>query len=135
MLAVRHLVARGTRSQAAGLMAMVLLGLSTVMESQVVWYSAGQALCGTAIVATLIAIESWLEKGKAWRLVLAVADSIAAPGIWMGGLVAGPAAAAYLWFADRRGSRRAALVFPSCCSAWPGSCSRRSETRSQACRA
>ena len=91
---------------------MAMLGLSTVIESVVVWYSAGQALlAGTAIVATLIALESWLSQGKLWRLALAVAASLAAPAIWMGGLVAGPAAAAYLWFADRRNSRRVALVF------------------------
>ena len=91
---------------------MATLGLSTVMETVVVWYSAGQALfAGTAILATLIAIESWLSQGKVRSLAIAVAASIAAPGIWMGGLVAGPAAAAYLWFADRRGSRRAAVAF------------------------
>ncbi len=112
LLAIRHLVVRVTRSQAAGLIAMAMLGLSTVMESVVVWYSAGQALCaGTSIVASLIAIESWLSQGKVWSLAMAVAASLAAPGIWMGGLVAGPAAAAYLWFAGRRTSKRAAVAF------------------------
>lgn len=91
---------------------MATLGLSTVMESVVVWYSAGQALfAGTAILATLIAVESWLRQGQVRSLVIAVIASIAAPGIWMGGLVAGPAAASYLWFVDCRGSRRAAVVF------------------------
>ena len=122
LLAIRHLVVRVTRSQAAGLIAMAMLGLSTVMESVVVWYSAGQALCaGTSIVASLIAIESWLSQGKVWSLALAVAASLAAPGIWMGGLVAGPAAAAYLWFAGRRTSKRAAVAFlmVSVCLAGP----------------
>ena len=112
MLAIRHLVARVTLSQAAGLIAMAMLGLSTVMESEVVWYSAGQALlAGTAILVSLIAVEGWLSHGKVWRLAMAAAASIVAPGIWMGGLVAGPTAAAYLWFADRPHSRRAALAF------------------------
>jgi hypothetical protein len=44
-------------------------------------------------------------------LVLAVIATIVAPGIWMGGLIAGPAAAAYLLFAPRPRSRRVALAF------------------------
>ena len=70
LLAMRYLVVRVTGSQVAGLMAMAMLALSTVMESLVVWYSAGQALCaGTAIVATLIALESWLTTARpgGWR--------------------------------------------------------------------
>ena len=86
---------------------MAMLGLSTVMESVLVWYSAGQALlAGTAIVAALIALESWLSKGKLgwdWR-----PSRDRRPGIWMGGLMARPCRSRLT--ADRRGNKRAALA-------------------------
>ena len=45
LLLVGHLVHRATDRPVAGLAAMATLGLSTVMEPVIVWYSAGQALC------------------------------------------------------------------------------------------
>ncbi len=109
--AVGSLVARATRSVAAGLAAMAVLGISTVIEPAVVWYSAGQALwAGTAVALTLLAAESWRERGGGRRLALVALGTVAAPAIWTGGLVAGPAAATLLWADGRRAPRRAALA-------------------------
>jgi hypothetical protein len=111
LLLVGYLVYRATHRPVAGLAAMATLGLSTVMEPVIVWYSAGQALCaGSAIVASLIALECWLSRGGAWRLGLAAVSGIAAPLIWSGGLLAGPAAAVYLWTVGKLRDRRAALA-------------------------
>ncbi|MFO0892365.1 MAG: hypothetical protein U0790_24900, partial [Isosphaeraceae bacterium] len=53
-LAVRSLVCRETRSQAAGLIAMAVLGLSTLNLTAIIWYSASQAMmAGAAVLATL----------------------------------------------------------------------------------
>ncbi len=52
---VGQMVYRATNRPAAGLAAIATLGLSTVTEPVIVWYSASQALCaGSAIVASLI---------------------------------------------------------------------------------
>ncbi len=111
LLLVGYLVSRATRCPTAGLVAMATMGLSTVMEPLIVWYSAGQALCaGSAIVATLIALEAWLCRRGAWRLGLAALSGVAAPLIWSGGLLAGPAAAAYLWTRGKPNERRTAIA-------------------------
>jgi hypothetical protein len=90
---------------------MAMLGLSTVMEPVIVWYSASQALCaGSAILATLIALRGWSSKGRAWRLLLAAVCGIAATLIWSGGLLAGPAAAGFLWTQGKPKDRRAAVA-------------------------
>ena len=110
-LLVGQLVSRSTGSRTAGLVAVSVLGTSTVLEPVIVWYSAGQALCaGGMVVASLIAAECWLGRGGAWRLGLALLGTVAAPALWTGGLVAGPAVAAYLWFDRRRRGRAAALL-------------------------
>ena len=109
-LLVGQLVSRATGSRTAGLVAVSVLGISTVLEPVIVWYSAGQALCaGGMVVASLIAADCWLDRGGAWRLGLALLGTVAAPALWTGGLVAGPAVAAYLWFDRRRRGRAAAL--------------------------
>jgi len=111
VLLVGHLVHRATHRPAAGLAAMATLAISTVMEPVIVWYSAGQALCaGSAIVATLIALEGWLSRGGVWRLGLAAVSGIAAPLLWSGGMLAGPVAAVYLWSRGKPRDRRAAIV-------------------------
>ena len=111
LLLVGHLVHRATHRPAAGLAAMATLGLSTVTEPVIVWYSAGQALCaGSAIVATLIALEGWLTRRGVWRLGLAAVSGIAAPLLWSGGMLAGPAAAVYLWTRGKPRDRRAAVA-------------------------
>jgi len=111
VLLVGHLVHRATHRPAAALAAMATLALSTVMEPVIVWYSAGQALCaGSAIVATLIALEGWLSRGRVWRLGLAAVSGIAAPLLWSGGMLAGPVAAVYLWSHGKPQDRRAAVA-------------------------
>ena len=62
------------------------------------------------IVATLIALEGWLLRGGVWRLALAAVCGIAAPLIWSGGLLAGPAAAVFLWTRGKPRNRRAAVA-------------------------
>src|SRR5205823_2141994 len=96
-LAIGLFVARETRSPARGLAAMAILGLSTVIEPPVVWYSAGQALwAGVMVLATLLAAQSFRSAGGTRSLMLATSLAIVAPAVWSGGLVAGPAAAVYL---------------------------------------
>jgi hypothetical protein len=97
MLAVGHLAARESGRTAVGLAAMAGLGLTTLVQTTVVWYAAGQALwAGAAIVLTVILAREWSLKGSGWRLGLTALAALAAPAIWSGGLVAGPAAIAYL---------------------------------------
>ena len=61
-------------------------------------------------MATLIALEGWLSRGGVWRLGLAAVSGIAAPLLWSGGMVAGPAAAVYLWTRGKPRERRAAVA-------------------------
>jgi hypothetical protein len=97
MVAVFTLVVRETGRTGLGLAAMAGMGLSTVVQPAVSWYSAGQALwAGTGIVVTLILAQAWSRCGGVWRLALVVLAALAAPAIWSGGLLAGPAAAAYI---------------------------------------
>ena len=102
MLAVFLLVAKETRRTGVGLAAMAGLGISTVVEPAVSWYSAGQALwAGAAIILTIYLARNWSRNGGIWRLGLVVLGSLAAPAIWSGGLLAGPAAMAYAWGKNR----------------------------------
>ncbi|HEV3167098.1 MAG TPA: hypothetical protein VGZ22_24025 [Isosphaeraceae bacterium] len=98
MLLVGHLVAQEARQTAVGLAAMAGLGVSTVVEPAVRWYSAGQPLwAGAAIVLTILLARNWCLKGGRLRLAAAALASLAAPALWTGGVVAGPAGIAYLW--------------------------------------
>ena len=111
MAAVGLLIARETGRTAIALAAMAALGLSTVTHPAVTWYSAGQALwAGTAIVATVILARGWALKGGAVRLASAAGSALLAPAIWSGGLVAGPAAIAYLARKHPPRARRAAMA-------------------------
>jgi hypothetical protein len=114
LLLMLPLVARATGSLGAGLVAVTVLAASTVMEPVLSWFSASQALCaGDAALAALIALQSWREQGRggAWKLGLAALGVVLAAGIWTGGLIAGPAAAAFLWWNRRRDGRAAAVAF------------------------
>ncbi len=64
----------------------------------------------SAIVATLIALEDWLTRRGVWRLGLAAVSGIAAPLLWSGGMLAGPAAVVYLWTRGKPRDRRAAVA-------------------------
>jgi hypothetical protein len=111
MLAGGWFVARETHDPALGFGAMALLGLSTVMEPALVWYSAGQALwAGLAMIGTLLALQAWRDSGGAWRLALAFLGTVVAVGFWSGGYASGPAGMAYLWADGRPRCRKAALV-------------------------
>jgi hypothetical protein len=90
---------------------MTFLGFSSVVGVAVRWYSAGQALwAGTAIVATVLLAREWSQKGGAWLLGSVCLGALAAPAVWSGGLVAGPAAVAYLAAKDPSRFRRPILV-------------------------
>ena len=119
MLAVGGLTALETRRPALGLTAMAILGISTVTHPLVTWYSAGQALwAGTGAVATILLAREWSLKGGRWRLGLVALGALAAPAIWTGGLVAGPAAIAYLRAKDRSRSRTPAAILAAVTISW-----------------
>ena len=97
MLSVFLFVATETGRTNLGLAAMAGMGLTTVVQPAVSWYSAGQALwAGAGIVLTLILAQAWSRHGGVWRLLLVALACLAAPLFWSGGLLAGPAATAYI---------------------------------------
>ena len=111
MLALGRVITRETGQLAAGLAAMAILGISTVTHPAVIWFSAGQALwAGTAILVGIALAQSWSEKGGALRLAAVALTTLAAPAIWSGGLLAGPAAVIYLYVENRRRAH-GAMVF------------------------
>jgi hypothetical protein len=111
MLLVGRLVRQETERTGPALGAMACMGITTVVLPVVSHYAASQALwSGAAIVATLLATHAWRSRGGTWRLVPAAIGVLAAPAIWSGGLVAGPAAAAALWADGRPRCRRAAVA-------------------------
>src|SRR5207244_317987 len=110
-LAGGHVVAREAPRTRTGLAAMVLVGLSTVMEPAVVWYSAGQALwAGLGILGMLAALQAWRESGGAGMLAIGAVGAVVAAGFWSGGYAAGPVGLIYLWTDGRSRCRRAAAV-------------------------
>ncbi len=97
MLAVGYLVARETGRTSTGLAAMALVGISTVTYPAVTWFSASQALwAGAAIVMTVAFARNWSVRGGAVPFVGMTLGAVLSPAIWSGGLIAGPAAIAYL---------------------------------------
>ena len=97
MLSVFVLVASESGRTILGLAAMAGIGLSTVVQPAVSWYSAGQALwAGSGIIWTLILARAWLRYGGVWRFLLVGLAALAAPAFWSGGLLAGPTAIAYI---------------------------------------
>ncbi len=97
MVSLGYLVVRDTRQPVAALGAMAALGISTVSNITVIWYSATQTLwAGAACVVTVALARGWGTKGGAVRLAAVALGAAAAPAIWSGGLAAGPAAIAYL---------------------------------------
>jgi hypothetical protein len=111
MVAGGYFVARETGDGALGLVAMALLGTTTVVEPGVIWYAAGQTFwAGLGILAMLVALQGWRRSGGTWRLVLAALAAIAAPAFWTAGYAAGPVGAAYLWADGRPRCRRVAAL-------------------------
>jgi hypothetical protein len=111
MLALGCVITWETRQPAAGLLAMAILGLSTVTHPAVTWFSAGQSLwAGTAIVVAIAVAHTWSEKGGRMRLAAVFLTTFLAPAVWSGGLLAGPAVLIYLHFRKQRRARVAALL-------------------------
>jgi len=111
MLGVKRLVDRETRRPALGLIAMAMIGLSTVIEPAVIWYSAGQALwAALVVVAMLLALQTYREVGRSVWLIGGAILALAAPAVWSGGYVAGPAGAVYLWVSHVPGRRKVAMA-------------------------
>ena len=111
MLAVGSLVAGETGRTGTGLAAMALVGISTVTYPAVTWYSASQALwAGAAIVMSVAFARSWSARGGVARFVGMTLGAVLAPALWSGGLVAGPAAIAYLLARNRSRVRWQALL-------------------------
>ncbi len=110
MLNVAHLVGWETRRLGPSLAAMALIGVGTVLTTPTRWYAAGQTLwAAQAVVATLLPVQLWRLRGGWWLLALGAVGAFVAPLFWTGGLVAGPAAAAYLWATRQPAARRAAV--------------------------
>lgn len=111
MAGVGILVRRETGDGGWGMGAMAVVGLSSILDPTVAWYSAAQALwAGSATVAVLLALEQWKATGKAGWLVLGFGLAAMAPAIWSGGYVAGPAGSAYLLTSGSRAARRGAAA-------------------------
>ena len=112
MLAGGHLIARESGRLTYGLIAMAWIGVNSVLEPVVAWYSSSQALwAGTAVLAMLCLLQSWRAHGGWRRVSLALALTISAGWFWSAGYLAGPAGFAYLWF-DRRGYGRKTALLP-----------------------
>jgi hypothetical protein len=111
MMLTARLVARETGRTAIGLVAMALVGTTSVMLAPVTWYSAGQTLwAGCGIVATLLYAQSYRRTASPAALALAGVAAAIAGWLWTIGHVAGPAAAVYLWTSGGRRCRRAAIA-------------------------
>ena len=91
------LVTKETGQTALGLAAATILGISSVIVPTATWYAAGQALwAGAWTLFTILIARAWSNNAGAWRLGLAALAAVSAPAVWTGGLLAGPAALAYL---------------------------------------
>ncbi len=109
MLGAGHFVAWETRRMSLGLAAMVLIGVTTVMEPALTWYSAGQTLWAALAVVGMLVLLQWSRvRGSRFWLAMAAAPALAAPLLWSGGLVAGPVGWAYLRSTTDPRTRRAA---------------------------
>ncbi len=111
MVAVGLFAGKESGRTAIGLVAMAMVGVTTVNRSTLTWYSAGQALwAGTGVVVTLLAARRWARKGGVVAFVLLILSALAAALWWSGGLLAGPTAAAYLMAKRPPGRTRGALI-------------------------
>jgi len=111
MLLTARLVARETGQTLLGLVAMVLVGTTSLMLAPATWYSAGQPLwAGFGVLAALWYAQSYRRSGRMPGLVLAAISAALAGWFWTIGHMAGPVAAVYLWVDGRRRCRLAAAV-------------------------
>jgi hypothetical protein len=111
MFLTARVVARETGETSIGLVAMALLGTTSVMLTPAIWYSAGQPLwAGFGMLATLWYAQSYRRSGTRVNLALTGFSALLAGWFWTIGHAAGPAAAVYLWQDGRRRCRLAAIV-------------------------
>jgi hypothetical protein len=111
MLLAARLVARETGQSLLGLLAMVLVGTTSLMLAPATWYSAGQPLwAGFGILSALWYAQSYRRSGRRPSLVLAAVSAVLAGWLWTIGHLAGPVAAVYLWCDGRRRCRLATAV-------------------------
>ena len=111
MILAGRFVARETRSAGSGLMAMVVLGTTPLMQSAGTWFSAAQALgAAFGVLLTLWYLQAWKRSGKPVALILAVLSTAVAGWSWTVGYAAGPVGAAYLLADGRRRSLKAAIL-------------------------
>lgn len=111
MGAVGFLVTLETGRRGWGLLALVAVGSTSIMEAAGTWFSAGQTLWASlGIVWTLIWAHTWARTGRRGPLLLTVPSAWLAGGMWSVGHIAGLAGCAYLsGVADPR-RRQAAWV-------------------------
>ncbi|MDX2037557.1 MAG: hypothetical protein SFX72_12970 [Isosphaeraceae bacterium] len=111
LLGVGHLVAWESRRLGWGLAAIAGAGMASVPIPTVAWFSAGQAmLSGAFALSALQAAQlARIDSRRLW-IVLATSACAAAPWIWSGGYVAGPACFVYLQLDGRREMRRASWL-------------------------
>lgn len=111
MLAVGWLVRRETGSTFAGCLALAATGSTSIMEAAGTWFSASQTLwAGLGIVATLLCVQRWEQRGSREALAASVPLAWLAGGFWSVGHLAGLAGAAYLTASRSRWRRRGAIV-------------------------
>ncbi|MFI5457414.1 MAG: hypothetical protein ACHRXM_18375, partial [Isosphaerales bacterium] len=111
MLLTGRVVARESGQTILGLVAMVLVGTTSLMLVPATWYSAGQPLwAGFGMLATLWYAQSYRRSGRMAALALAAASAPLAGWFWTVGHLAGPVAAVYLWVDGRRWCRLAATA-------------------------
>lgn len=111
MLATGHLVARETGRFGWGLLAMIALGSTSIMEAAGTWLSASQTLWAAGgIAATLLCAQHYAATGRFLALAASVPAAWLAGGFWSVGHLAGVAGAAYLSGVNPRQRRRGAVV-------------------------
>ena len=111
MLSAGRLVALETGRQSLGLLAMLLLGTTSVLWSSATWYSSGQTLwAASGIVLSLLCLQNWKRHRNWTSLGLATIFGWLAGGFWTIGHAAGPVGAIYLACDQRATVRKAAFV-------------------------
>ncbi|MFO0908844.1 MAG: hypothetical protein U0794_10880 [Isosphaeraceae bacterium] len=111
MLLLGHVIAWESGRTAHGFAFMALFGVSALLEPTVRWFAASQALlAGTVVLASLAAWQRWRAGGSWVWLLLGTLATMAAPLVWSGGYVAGPAGLVYLLASGQSRDRRVAWV-------------------------
>jgi hypothetical protein len=111
MLLLFRIVFRETGRVFLGLVALVLVGTTSLMLTPAHWYSAGQPLwAGFGILAALWYSQTFRRSGRWMHMVAAALAAMFAGWCWTIGHMAGPVAMMYLWADGRRRCWQASLV-------------------------